>query len=298
MKKQEYIKAIAVAVVCLFVATSCSESEDGAIAESGIQTISLSPTLEVVEGASDLTSLIYTDQSLIVFGWLTADGSLVVMGDDYRYNGLYWATNGGATYADQVSEHTLFGYVTGSDADCDNYKAIEYNYGDGDLLYTLATTTPQKEAVVTPLKHVVAQLSVEFQFEDFRKDEVVKFSIPYLYKSAVLNLTTTPAVYDTSSSDMMELNKSYTATADIVSASFSTLLLPQSISAINVSVYDSVTTITPDVPIELVAGERCSIVINVKKNPLVEVTMGSVSVKPWDYDSATDVTISDPIVIE
>ncbi|MFI3304537.1 MAG: fimbrillin family protein [Rikenellaceae bacterium] len=297
MKNQEYLKMIATVVCCLLIASSCNDPDSGGQSEdSGIQSISISPTLNVVDGAEDLTSIIYTDQSFIFYAWLTADSTPVAMGDDYRFNGIYWTSNGGATYADTTSEHALFGYVTGSSADTDYYKAIKYSHGDGDLIYALATTTPQKEAVEMELKHAVAQLSIEFQFDDFTKDGVVTFSIPGLYDSAVMNLTTTPAEYDTSSASIMTYERSYTASADITSATLADLLIPQIISEIKIDVYDSVTIITPDAPLELVAGERLHIIINVTKNPFVQVTMGSVSIEPWG--STADVTFSDAIVIE
>ncbi|MFI3305532.1 MAG: fimbrillin family protein [Rikenellaceae bacterium] len=297
MKNQEYLKMIAAVVCCLLIASSCNDPDDGGLSgDSGVQSISISPLLDVVDGAEDLTSLIYTDQSFVFYAWLTADNTPVAMGDDYRFNGLYWTSNGGATYADTTSEHALFGYVTGSSADADYYKAIKYSHGDGDLIYAFAKTTPQKEAVEMELKHAVAQLSIEFQFDDFTKDGVVNFSIPDLCESAVMNLTTTPAEYDTSSAATMTYERSYTASDDVTSATLTDLLIPQSIASIEVDVYDSVTTITPDVPLELVAGERLHIVINVTKNPFVEVKMGSVSIEPWG--STADVTFSDAIVIE
>ncbi len=299
MKIRYILNIAAAAFIALMLTASCSEGAEGDDDQNsdiltGDVEIAIYPHLEVVEGAEDFSSNIYTTEKLVFYAWLTDSKEAVVTADEYRFNGVNWISTSENIYKDLTSEHTLFGYVTGSDADVADYTAIQYSQGDGDLLYTIATTKAQRETVDMDIVHAMSQLSVQFTFADYRKDETITFSLPGMDSSVTLFLTASPAVYATS--NPADYSKSIDVTTDMSAATLSDIMIPQEVDQININAYDTQVTITPDAPITLEAGKRTLITINITKNELVEITMGSVSVEPWDYLDQ-EVTFDESIVV-
>lgn len=299
MKIRYTLNAFATAVSCMLLAASCTES-DSSLTDStedkleGDVAILISPTIEAVDDAEDFSTYVYTSEKLIFYAWLKDSGEAVVTADEYRYTGASWISDSGNIYADNFADHTFFGYVTGTSTDVTNYKAMSYNHGDGDLLYALKTVAPQRAAVDMDLVHAMAQLSVQFTLDGYRTDETISLTLPDLAGSVTMDLTQAPAQYTLSNS--ADYVKNIDVTPDTVSARVTDIVIPQTLSEIEIYAYDTEVTLTPEAPIELEAGKRTLITINITKNDLVEVTMGSLSIEPWD-NAAEEVTFDTPIVV-